>query len=131
MNPDPSDSLEKQMAALTSRVYRLEETLRNYGIALEQPEAPLFAGSAVPEQTASPLPAPTPEFAPRDSAEEVPPERPLFASSGPVSPADERSLESRIGSQWFNRVGILAVLIAMAWFLKLPSTIIGLVHWAG
>jgi uncharacterized membrane protein len=127
MNPDPSDSLEKQMAALTSRVDRLEETLRNYGIALEQPEAPLFAGSAVPEQTASPLPAPTPEFAPRDSAEEAPPERPLFASSGPVSPVDERSLESRIGSQWFNRVGILAVLIAMAWFLKLAIDN----HWIG
>ncbi len=27
--------------------------------------------------------------------------------------------KSRIGSQWFNRVGILAVLIGMAWFLKL------------
>ncbi|HUV69426.1 MAG TPA: DUF2339 domain-containing protein [Terracidiphilus sp.] len=37
------------------------------------------------------------------------------------------SLESRIGSQWFNRVGILAVLIGMAWFLKMAIDN----HWIG
>ena len=31
---------------------------------------------------------------------------------------EQPSLESRIGSQWFNRIGILAVLIGAAWFLK-------------
>jgi uncharacterized membrane protein len=31
---------------------------------------------------------------------------------------EERSLESRVGSQWFNRIGIVAVLIGVAWFLK-------------
>ena len=36
-------------------------------------------------------------------------------------------MESRIGSQWFNRIGILAVLIAMAWFLKLAIDN----HWVG
>jgi uncharacterized membrane protein len=40
---------------------------------------------------------------------------------------EERSLESRIGSQWFNRIGILAVLIAAAWFLKLAIDN----HWIG
>ena len=34
-------------------------------------------------------------------------------------PAQRQSLEQRIGSQLFNRVGILAVLFAVAWFLKL------------
>ena len=63
--------------------------------------------------------------APQASPEAAPAERPLFASSGGA--ADERSLESRIGSQWFNRVGILAVLIAMAWFLKLAIDN----HWIG
>ena len=29
------------------------------------------------------------------------------------------SLETRIGAQWLNRIGIAAVLIGMAWFLKL------------
>ena len=40
---------------------------------------------------------------------------------------EEQSLESRIGSQWFNRIGILAVLIAAAWFLKLAIDN----HWIG
>jgi uncharacterized membrane protein len=31
----------------------------------------------------------------------------------------DKSLESRIGSQLFNRIGIVAVLIGVAWFLKL------------
>jgi uncharacterized membrane protein len=43
------------------------------------------------------------------------------------SRADERSLESKIGSQWFNRIGILAVLIGMALFLKLAIDN----HWIG
>jgi uncharacterized membrane protein len=41
--------------------------------------------------------------------------------------ADTRSLESRIGSQWFNRVGILAMLIGVAWFLKFAFDN----HWIG
>ncbi len=39
----------------------------------------------------------------------------------------DTSLESRIGSQWFNRIGILAVLISMAWFLKFAIDN----HWIG
>ncbi len=55
--------------------------------------------------------------------------------------ASDGSLENRIGSQWFNRIGILAVLIGMAWFLKfaidnqwigpLGRILIGLVAGAG
>ena len=43
-----------------------------------------------------------------------PEERPVISFVAPEQP----SLESRIGSQWLNRVGILAVLIGAAWFLK-------------
>ncbi len=50
------------------------------------------------------------------------------AAIGSGAPAHEaQSLESRIGSQWFNRIGILAVLIAAAWFLKLAIDN----HWIG
>ena len=52
---------------------------------------------------------------------------PLFSNQAPAHPEDSRSLESRIGSQWFNRVGILAVLIGMAWFLKFAIDN----HWIG
>jgi uncharacterized membrane protein len=36
-----------------------------------------------------------------------------------VKPGERPSLESRIGAQLLNRIGILAVLIGVAWFLKL------------
>ena len=43
-------------------------------------------------------------------------ERP--AESPSFTPPSKPSLESRIGSQIFNRVGIIAVLVGVAWFLK-------------
>src|SRR6185312_4249198 len=59
---------------------------------------------------------------PRPSAPAAPP--PFLAQQSATA---DRSLESRIGSQWFNRIGILAVLIGMAWFLKLAIDN----HWIG
>ena len=130
MNPGPSDRLEQQMAELCSRVHKLEQALHSYGIVLE-PEVQSSAEPAVAEPMVAALSTPTPAIdyrgVPHASPEVAPVERPLFASSSGASPADERSLESRIGSQWFNRVGILAVLIAMAWFLKLAVDN----HWIG
>jgi uncharacterized membrane protein len=58
-----------------------------------------------------PLAAGAPQFRPLDSA----------------TLSDSSSLESRIGSQWFNRIGILAVLIGVAWFLKFAFDN----HWIG
>jgi uncharacterized membrane protein len=78
--------------------------------------------------------------------QDVPAAIPAFASVEPTSehPKEQHtdgSLESRIGSQIFNRVGILAVLIGMAWFLKfaidnhwigpLGRVLVGLVSGAG
>ncbi|HVJ08158.1 MAG TPA: DUF2339 domain-containing protein [Acidisarcina sp.] len=40
-------------------------------------------------------------------------------TAGTKTAGTTRTLEQRIGSQLFNRVGIVAVLFAMAWFLKL------------
>ena len=52
---------------------------------------------------------------------------PNLASVGVATPGDSRTLESRIGSQWFNRIGILAMLIGVAWFLKMAFDN----HWIG
>jgi uncharacterized membrane protein len=48
-------------------------------------------------------------------------------STGTSAMAVEPSLESRIGSQWLNRAGILAVLVGVALFLKLAIDN----HWLG
>ncbi len=46
------------------------------------------------------------------------PDAPALSSALSFVPPAQPSLESRIGSQWFNRIGIVAVLIGAAWFLK-------------
>lgn len=52
---------------------------------------------------------------------------PPAATTHGIHAANAQSLESKIGSQWFNRIGILAVLIAVAWFLKMAFDN----HWIG
>ena len=48
-----------------------------------------------------------------------PPPLPKGRVASPAGAKPGLSLESRIGAQLLNRIGILAVLIGMAWFLKL------------
>lgn len=109
---------------MRARVRRLEETLQQHGIALktEAPPAEAPQPSPVPASHAAAVPAPEP-VRPMNAAAVAPPQ--IGAGNKPVGP--EPSLESRIGSQWFNRIGILAVLIAAAWFLKLAIDN----HWIG
>ncbi len=62
------------------------------------------------EAQLAPKPAATGSAAPEMDV----PLQPVLSFTQPEKP----SLESRIGSQVFNRVGIVAVLIGVAWFLK-------------
>lgn len=140
METNPTGSLEEQIAELRSRVRQMEEALVSRGIPLQRAVAPpgaaqTVAASAVPSTVARPVVQAVQGTAQSVSA------RPLFAGSSAAPPKDTRSLENRIGSQWFNRIGILAMLIAVAWFLKfaidnqwigpLGRVMIGLVAGAG
>ena len=126
--------LREQMAGLMDQIRNLEAQLRRiegeHASVAEQPAPPApvvpLVAEAVP---AAPIPA---------GEAGLPPARPRVAPPAVVAPpafgaldqpviADTGSLESRIGSQWFNRVGILAVLIGVAWFLKLAFDN----HWIG
>jgi uncharacterized membrane protein len=131
MEPNPSDSLEEQIGELRSRVDRLEEALQSHGVVLQQGEVRRVTDPAAQSPLSPLLSAPVPELKRQveqpPAIAESPLARPIFAFTSPAASADERSLESRIGSQWFNRVGILAVLIGMAWFLKLAIDN----HWIG
>jgi uncharacterized membrane protein len=126
MDSRDTRELQAEIAALRGRVWRLEETLKEHGIALwEEPEAAASAGAGRVEEGSVAAQAPMP---PREEAREpVAPPVPQFATVEPAGARAEQSLESRIGSQWFNRIGILAVLIAAAWFLKLAIDN----HWIG
>ncbi|HEY0796596.1 MAG TPA: DUF2339 domain-containing protein [Acidisarcina sp.] len=111
---DSLEALRQQVAALTSRVYRLEGAVlrpEQFAQAAEV-AAPAVLGphkaptSGDPVAMGGPVKAAPPPFVPVPVAPRVQVQR-------------QQSLESRIGSFFLNRIGVIAVMIGMAWFLKL------------
>ena len=99
------EELSRQLNALSTRVERLEAELAR----LRQAEPPPRERSL--SRREEPDAPPASSLRPRNAA-----------------PASSRlSLESRIGSQLFNRIGILALLVGVAWFLKFAID----QHWIG
>src|ERR1700748_431720 len=120
MDPNTPGSLEEQIAELRSRVQLLEQALKSQGILLQRENTAPLPVHPIAEAASPPAP---PTAA-------LPPQRitvPRFGSPALAPHKNNGSLESRIGSQWLNRIGILAVLIGMAWFLKLAIDN----HWIG
>ena len=121
------EALSSQVSSLQARVRLLEEALQRVGIAVDQePRSdPLSA-----RETFLPPVSEHPQGVLQQPMVQVPP-----SFMPPPSPAmlrttdepDRPSLESRIGSHLFNRIGVVAVLIAAAWFLKLAIDN----HWIG
>lgn len=97
------EQIARRLAALSARVARIEAQL-----ALIRTGGTPLADRPVP--------------AVEDSAAKAP----HAGAAGPHSHA-RASLESRIGSQLFNRIGIIALLVGMAWFLKFAIDN----HWIG
>ncbi|HUA92880.1 MAG TPA: DUF2339 domain-containing protein [Terracidiphilus sp.] len=126
--------LREQMAGLLDHIRNLEGRLHRIEsertVIAEQPAAPASvaptAAETIPAAPVSADEAEAPVAPPRIAPPAVV-APPAFNVLDQPAVADTRSLESRIGSQWFNRVGILAVLIGVAWFLKLAFDN----HWIG
>ncbi len=96
MDAEENTHLRRRVSALESRVARLESLLP----------------AALPE-----IPPAPPE--PRATAQPSLPSLPAFSAPAlSFTPPEQPSLESRIGSQVFNRIGIVALLIGVAWCLK-------------
>ncbi len=87
------DDLRQQVAELSARITSLEAVVQGLRAAHADSAS---AGSVVP-----------------------PPPPPRSRVASPAGAERGSSLESRIGAQLLNRIGILTVLIGMAWFLKL------------
>jgi uncharacterized membrane protein len=124
MTTNHYDSLEEQVGQLRERLRRLEEALGRQGILSQQFLSQTPPGTP-PEQVQPPAAEAQRESAPWTAA--LPIAAPSFGYSAPAAAEDEGSLENRIGSHWFNRIGILAVMIGMAWFLKMAMDN----HWIG
>jgi len=111
---DEIDALTKQVAALTARVYQLEQL---NGVVSE-PRA-----QAIPRKPQSPA-LPTAATIPSPSSDQ-PGTVPRSAQPTPSQPSfrsaitkDEAGLEKKIGQFWLNRIGIVAVLVGVSYFLK-------------
>src|SRR5947209_18516964 len=111
---DEIDALKARIAALTTRVYQLEQRT-----------------GAVPESGQQRIPQPRPSLphppppgpgpAPstfRPSGQLPPSQRQPF--SPPLTPAakEDANLERKIGQYWLNRIGIVAILFGVSYFLK-------------
>src|SRR5579864_4714641 len=126
--PDPEreiEALKSQVAALTARVYHLEQQsgvapeVRQQAIPAEQPQpqSPPPSGTMLQPPTAPvesrPLAAastPLPQW-PRPPVQPIP-----FSASG--AKRGDTDLEKKIGQYWLNRIGIVAILIGVSYFLK-------------
>jgi len=114
---DEIGSMKSQIAPLTARVYLLE---RKSGLA---PEMPRQAVPAAQQQPPAPPPPGTMLEAP--SAQIVhspPPPPPQMPKPQPGlrygSTKENADLEKKIGQYWLNRIGIVAMLIGVSYFLK-------------
>ncbi|MGB7434252.1 MAG: DUF2339 domain-containing protein [Candidatus Acidiferrum sp.] len=121
---------------LTFRVYQLEQKLAAVQKAMpssaaSSPTAPGPAAAGAPDLHVR---EPEPAEIPHVSATAPPPAVPVSGSSTPhVSPhplpqstlpksskePSSADLETLIGGRWFNRIGIIALLFAVSYFLKL------------
>jgi len=114
---DEINALRAQVAALTARVYHLEQ---KSGAA---PEMPARAIPAAQVQPAAPPPAGTilhpPSVHAGSGAPPAPGQLPRLPASSRAAPEKvEANLEKKIGQYWLNRIGIIAMLIGVSYFLK-------------
>jgi uncharacterized membrane protein len=100
---DGETSVAAQLRSLTQRVADLERQLAELRPAASPP-------AAIPHERVAPPPPPMPPVG-ISAAEQVPEHSSSAASSA--------SFENRLGAQVFNRIGIIALMIGVTWFLKL------------
>lgn len=115
--------LTGQVGRLTARVFQLEQRLA----LLENRQSPAAALSPLPLQQPEPpqplaqssAPSPVPPAPAKNFDEQVvikPVPRPAPRSEG--APPGPRNLESNIGLAWINRIGVVTLIIGVAFFFK-------------
>ena len=117
------EALRSQVAALTARVYHLEQQsgvvseARQQAIPEEQPQAPPPIGT-MQQPLSSPIVSPQLPVAsaPLPQRPSPPLQRSALSKSGAAH--EDGDLEKKIGQYWLNRIGIVAMLIGVSYFLK-------------
>jgi uncharacterized membrane protein len=105
-------ALRAQIAALTARLYRVEQRL-----GLESERAQETPAAVRPGAPKAPYPLVPPSTTSAPS-EPFSTSRPMFAGSVAPPEKEEGELEGKIGKLWLNRIGIIAILIGVSYFIK-------------
>jgi uncharacterized membrane protein len=123
--PEEIDALKAQVAALTARVYQLE---RKSGFAPDVPQhaiPPAQQEPPVPPPAGTMLQPPLAHIVSRPSPlspPQMPPPRQQLPQLQPSlrsgSTREDADLEKKIGQYWLNRIGIVAMLVGVSYFLK-------------
>ena len=134
------EAIRRLLADLTARVNSIERRLDVEGelassrastesAPITNVTAPPFVSADITatdtrQQPVAPVPI-VPTVSSRHVSSQVASSQTGSSQPRPLS-ANNFDLESRIGSHWLNRIGIAALLIGTAYFLKWRSTTIGL-----
>ena len=120
-------SQNQLIAQLTSRIFLLEKTVSELEKAVRQ-ASPAERKTETTERVTGPdtespqasAPPPVPEFSQRTTSPVIGPSTtvPVFGTSDEQKSAGQ-DMETVIAGRWFNRIGIVALLIAISYFLKL------------
>src|SRR5260370_901913 len=107
-NPqDEIEALEAEVRAFTRRSYKVEQM---WGLVSEgQPQKPAAVPPAAPS-----MPPPS-----VSGASLSPTSRPPSLGTPAASKAGDANLEKKIGQYWLNRIGIVAILVGVSYFIKL------------
>src|SRR6266851_678094 len=117
------EALKSLVAALTARVYDLELKsgvtfeARQQAIPAEQPQpqTPPLSGTMLQPPSAPMASSPLPS-APFPERPRTPLQPRTVSVSGTTRP--ETDLEKKIGQYWLNRIGIVAMLVGVSYFIK-------------
>jgi uncharacterized membrane protein len=127
---DELDALKAQVAALTARVYQLEQSSEAFQklpadpqkpIQLTSPNSQSLQPALQPPPGTMLVPPAAPTGAGKSSTGPIPPNQPgpgLKLPSLSTPSREKTSMEEKIGQYWLNRVGIIAILVGVSYFLK-------------
>src|SRR5712664_3892846 len=104
---DEIEALKAQVRALTSRIYKLEQMSGLVSDAQPQKPAAVPPAARFPPPPSVSGPSLSPTF------------RPPSLSTPAASKAGDANLEKKIGQYWLNRIGIVAILVGVSYFIKL------------
>lgn len=115
--PDQPSSLDQQVRQLNDQLNHIEKVVVSVRLKLDALQAELAAEhkhrtAPLPAQPASPIIEPAPTHAPPPPA--APPQFQPRVESKPKS----REWEALIGGSWFNKIGIAAIILGVAFFLR-------------